>query len=154
MLYIAQHVYPAAARHIDIQHQHSIGDFPNWLSTSSPLPASQKSAVGKRISQDLSQAAAHNCVVIRYQDVHDLAPLGAWNVDGNANCDRRPVAWRTGYLHVAAAELRSFFHAKESQRAQRVRTSGFIEADSVVLHYQEDVLILLDKGTRTDFACA
>jgi len=50
-----------------------------------------------------------------------FASLSAWNVHGNADSDRRSVAGRTLDLHVTSAELRSFFHAQETQRPQSVR---------------------------------
>jgi hypothetical protein len=47
-------------------------------------------------------------------------------------------------MHVASAELRSFFHAQKSQGAKSVRQAGFTEAYPVVFHNQEDVLVFLD----------
>lgn len=46
-------------------------------------------------------------------------------------------------MHIPSAELRTFFHSKQSQESKSIREVGFAEANSVVLNHQNNVLIFL-----------
>jgi hypothetical protein len=87
VLYIPQHVHPAASRHVDIQHQHGSLGFTQLPSTSSPLPTSEKSASGRasaRISLRPRRTTAWSSAIRMCM----FAPSRRRSVHRNADSDR------------------------------------------------------------------